>query len=667
MTPERPSGAHGVPGMPSWAQALLDASGVHLCGLDAHGHVLCVNQAWRSFRAENGGRLEACDVGADYLQECDRAARAGSLEAKRFGQGLRAVLDGRRDTFEMTYRCDGPNEVRLYRARAARIRGAGPLVALVEHVNQTAPYRELVALTGSERRYRALFESALNAFVLCDDEGQCVDANPAAERLLGRTAGELGRLSLSDLWIDGPPAEAPRHPGGWLRGRARMQHRDGHALTVECSSVRDVLPGLHLWVLSDVTEREAAETRLQASLNELRQTQRLAGVGSWRLDLARGEVEWSAERYRIFDRDPALGPAPLPALERYFTPESWARLLAASLKVRADGTPYTLELELQRDSGERRWIVSHGEPVLDAKGRIVGLRGNSIDVTALRRAELERLAAEQANRAKSEFVSRISHELRTPLNAVIGFSELLRREGGHDVQAQRRQRFLSQIHDAGRHLLALIDDLIDLSRIEVGELRLQPQRVDLVPLCRQAAAGLEAEAERQGIGIVVDLATDARVTTVHADPTRMRQIIDNLLSNAIKYNRAGGWVRIGLGVDQGRVALEVEDNGLGMSEDQLAQLYQPFNRMGREATGIHGTGIGLSITRQLVQSMGGELQVHSHPGEGSRFTVWLPQASDAAAQGASVIAPAGGIGSGGPGLRAPSPAASGSPAPQRAR
>ncbi len=613
-----------------WAQALIDASSVHMCGLAADGRVLIVNRAWQAFAAANQGDTACIGPGCNYLEVCDAAASGGSDEGRRFADGLRQVLAGRQASFELAYACHAPAEQRWFQARVKRVEGMRALVALVEHLDHTAPRIELLALSDSERRHRALFDNVLNAVLLANDDGRYVDANPAALAQLGYSLAEMRSKRVVDLVVDIDPDVDPLaawrvfRAQGQQRGRVRLRHRDGHVLTFEYSAVSQMLPGLHLSVLSDITEQKRAEDGLRASLAELRETQRLAGIGSWRLDLATGKAEWSVERYRIFGRDPALGAATLPELQRYFTPASWQLLHEASMRLRREGTPYRLDLELVREDGEQRWLVSHAEAVRDAFGAIVGLRGNSIDVTALRQAEEARVLAQQANRAKSEFLSRMSHELRTPLNAVIGFADVLKLDKDHPL-TDRQQRHLSFIRSAGGHLLSLIDDLLDISRIEIGEMRLQLQDLDLAPLCRQAVDDLSHDAQEQAVTVHF-FAPTAKLPRVHVDPTRLRQVVHNLLSNAIKYNRPGGQVRLALAHDGDHVSLKVEDSGLGMTDAQRAQLFQPFNRLGREGTSIRGAGIGLAITQQILRAMDGEIEVRSEHGVGTTFKVLLPAA-----------------------------------------
>ena len=275
----------------------------------------------------------------------------------------------------------------------------------------------------------------------------------------------------------------------------------------------------------------------------------------------------------------------------------------------------------------------------DADKHPVATMGALQDLTQvlrLREAERERDEAEVASRTKSEFLANLSHELRAPLNAIIGFAQMLGRsqddaDSADDARGGLGQRHgLAQIRQAGWHLLDMINDVLDLSRMEAGNLRLTLEPVSLADLAQEAMTLVEPAALQAGV--TLDLSLSPQADRAQADPVRLRQVLINLLGNAIKYNRPGGKVTLRTRPGAvGEVAVEVEDTGIGMSEAQIGELFTPFHRLGRGQQGVpgapgsQGTGIGLVICRKLCQMMGGELSVSSRDGEGSVFGVRLPR------------------------------------------
>jgi len=288
---------------------------------------------------------------------------------------------------------------------------------------------------------------------------------------------------------------------------------------------------------------------------------------------------------------------------------------------RADGSRFPLEASLSRLETERGTLVT------------AVLR----DVTDLQNARAEREAREAleaSNRAKSEFLSRMSHELRTPLNAVLGFARLMRLDAGKPQQQQHVEH-LQRIEDAGVHLLALVNDVLDLSRVESGQMTVTLEPLDLRTTIEDAISMVLPLADTMGVRTwisgrrsdFIGLDGDDPITVL-ADRVRLRQILVNLLSNAIKYNRLGGEVRVGWQIGEERCEIFVKDDGVGMGPDKIDQLFEPFNRLGAENSKIEGTGIGLVLSRRLVELMHGQLRIESALGVGTTAFVTLERSSE---------------------------------------
>ncbi len=333
------------------------------------------------------------------------------------------------------------------------------------------------------------------------------------------------------------------------------------------------------------------------------------------------------------------------ALGRFHDPaQVQARMRELSLRHGRPIDEHEALVAVARDSGyevrdwtfirqdRSRLLVSVAVTALrDGLGQTTGFLHIAVDQTERQRAaelEVARERAEAASQAKSEFLSRVSHELRTPLNAMLGYAQLLAMDGSEPLSASQLER-VNRIETAGWHLLKLIDDVLDLSRIEAGRMPLATTALDLDAAVKQATRLVAPQAQAQGITLLApDLSLGAAHSpTVRADATRLRQVLANLLSNAIKYNRRGGHVAATL-VDRGDgyFGVKVADTGRGMDNHQLERLFAPFDRLGLEGSDIPGTGIGLVITKRLVELMDGFVEVTSTPDVGSEFTVFLPAA-----------------------------------------
>jgi len=269
-------------------------------------------------------------------------------------------------------------------------------------------------------------------------------------------------------------------------------------------------------------------------------------------------------------------------------------------------------------------------PLKNDKGEVTHYVAIKENITELKKAQQ---AAEASNIAKSKFLSRMSHELRTPLNAINGFSQLLLKQNKNHTLDERQTQQILQINTAGLHLLELINEILDLSRIESGQLTLSLEPIVVADTVKDCISLITSLADKSGIAIEVGKSI-GNLPHMQADLTRFKQVLLNLLSNAIKYNRPRGTVSLVGKVEKNMVCIEVADSGIGISEEKMKDLFVPFARLGQDDSGIEGTGIGLTITKQLVELMYGTLEVKSEMGVGTVFSVRIPMAEEGAVQSA---------------------------------
>ena len=489
-----------------------------------------------------------------------------------------------------------------------------------------------------------LLDSAAEGLFGVDVLGRCTFVNRAALRMLGYDSETelLGRpIQQLIQVVSGTPATQEAESA--LETEARhsdtelYRRRGGGSFPVERWShpmLRDGRVQGAVTTFFDISERIRLRTELRRGqiLMERLVGAVTDGVITFGDDLRVMVFNSAAERLFLTPAHEALGGD----VDRFFegglpvrarTDEGRSGELYELTGKRADGTTFRLEASSSRvltDDGTLNTVV---------------LR----DITAREAARAEsqaREALEAANRAKTDFLSRMSHELRTPLNAVIGFAQLLRVDSLHPPTTQQLER-IHHIEKAGAHLLALVNDVLDLSRIESGTMSIRTEAVELSAAMEEAATMVSPLVTKTGIELFISpsmmQAVDSQrrlfprspakarsnAVWVSADRLRLRQVLVNLLSNAVKYNRPGGSVSLSWRVSGDECEVVIADTGQGMSPDKIERLFEPFNRLGAEASKVEGTGIGLVLSRRLVEMMGGRLGVRSIEGKGTVATIVL--------------------------------------------
>lgn len=510
----------------------------------------------------------------------------------------------------------------------------------VEYVSIRTDITEIKRSHEQIRLFARALEASVDGISIADAQAPdlpLIYVNPAFEAMTGYRREEvLGRNCRFLQGSETRQAGLDEIRMALVQGRAtralvRNYRKDGSAFWNELTiaPVRDDEGRLthHIGVANDVTDRVEAEQALLLSGARLKEAQRIAKIGHWELDFRSGLLDWSDEVYRIFGFLPGSFRPSYKAFYERVHPEDREKLKFSEWAIDESGR-HDVVHRIVRPDGEIRWVHELAEPMRNGKGDVIGLRGTVQDITAKKTYEEEleqaKEAAEAANRAKSEFLARMSHELRTPLNAILGFAQLL--ELNPQLDARSRSN-VQEIHKAGRHLLELINEVLDLARIEAGRVVLKPEAIDCNLLTQECLALADPLARPRGIRLELEGPVEGGLV-VRADRTRCKQVLLNLLSNAIKYNHDGG--RVGLSVTaEGTdgVRFAIRDTGPGIPEGGLAELFKPFQRLVETESTVEGTGIGLAISKRLVEDMGGRIGVESRPGQGSTFWFVLPRVS----------------------------------------
>lgn len=383
---------------------------------------------------------------------------------------------------------------------------------------------------------------------------------------------------------------------------------------------------------TDVTQLLESEERLERS-------QEFANIGTWDWNIETGDLYWSERIWPLFGYKQDSTATTYDNFLAAIHQEDREHVTNAINRCVEFGEDYEIEHRVVWPDGSIHWLHESGDVVRSANGKPLHMLGVVRDVTARKEAEhaliVAREDAETANRAKSQFLSSMSHELRTPMNAIMGFGQLLNMEIDRPL-SESQQENVSEIMKASDHLLELINEVLDLAKIEAGRIDLSIEDVTLGNVLIESFQLILPLAQKRGITIEIfrgdteisidELARDPLV--VRADTTRTKQVILNLLSNAVKYNSENGKITIQCDLrDNNMVRVSITDTGEGLSQAQQAELFTAFNRLGQENSGIEGTGIGLVLSRHIVELMGGQISVESEPGKGSTFWFELPVGS----------------------------------------
>ena len=476
-----------------------------------------------------------------------------------------------------------------------------------------------------EAKFRDLLESTPDAIVIVNVTGRIVLVNSRAERLFGRTRSELlGEAVETLLPARFRAAQSEQRTNLFMPHGARTisstveisaLHKDGAEFPVEIS-LSPLFTEEGIMVMSsirDITDRKRAEQKFRDLLESApdamvivardgkitlvnSQTERLFGY-------RRGELLGKAVEILV----PQRFHEKHPMHRGHFFAQPRARAMGEGLQLhgrRKDGSEFPLEISLS--------------PIETEDGLLIASAIR--DATERRRYEQ---VLQDANRAKSSFLANMSHELRTPLNGIIGFSELLIDEKAGPLN-ERQREYLGDVLNSGRHLLRLINDVLDLSKVEAGRMELHAETFDLRETIAEVCSVLTPSASKRSINILPEIAPElARVTL---DRHKFMQILYNLVSNAVKFNGDGGAVRVLAQPEQpGRLLLQVTDSGSGISREDLPKLFVEFQQLDSSATRRHGgTGLGLALTKKIVEFLGGSIEVSSAWQQGSTFSVHLP-------------------------------------------
>ncbi len=637
-------------------QAIIEAFAANTAVIDADGAIIAVNRAWCAFAEENQPIQGNVNEGANYLAVVDKAVGEASEGAAEVAKGIRVVLAGEQERFELEYPCHMPWEKRWFIAHIARFTVGDEVYAVVAHEDITARRQIEEAINELMDRLNLIMERMPIGCALTDADLRFIYWNPAAEQIFGYTAKEmLGQTPYATIWahLSHLHSESIRQrlSEGTIppHGAGSVQVKDGR--TIICEWQNTVLRDSHgtfvgfLGMVQDVTERVQSEQMRQELLDRLNLIMERMPIGCMTLDTDFRVTYWNPAAEAIFGYSNAemLGQQPMHTL---IAETQWSKL---------DVLMQYLMHYPKNECGVNENVTKDGRiitcnwlhtPLYDAGGALIGFLAMAQDITERKESErrlqhafdeLEQRVAERTRelsaanaelsrvmRVKDEFLANMSHELRTPLNAILGFSEMLYEGVYGELNSEQAQK-IRTVEESGRHLLQLINDILDLAKIGSGHARLIIETVHVPEVCESSLRLIKQMAHKKNLAVLPNL--NPAITTMQADGRRLKQIIINLLSNAVKFTPEGGQVGLDVSSESGSglIQFSVWDTGIGIAPEHLQNLFLPFVQVDSSLARSHeGAGLGLNLVAQLAEMHGGSVSVESAVGQGSRFTVALP-------------------------------------------
>lgn len=607
----------------AYMNSIIQNIGECIVTLDEHGLITSINRA--AEKTFGISQQEALGMNARRLLD-DRgmAEYAGTVHQQHENNEPFAPSDDARPVEYQAKRADGSQFAMELSVTQMELAGRSIRICIMRDITQRKRIEETAMRLG-----RTLEESHNEIYIFDAQTLRFVQVNNGARQNLGYSMDELCELSLPDISqelteVSFAKLTEPLQSGNQdaVMCTSVYRRKNGSLYPVQAHIQLSTMEGRPVFVVIavDTTELKRAETALQESEQRLATLVEYAPDAIMILDADSGRfVQANAKGVRLFgySREELLRMDSLAVSPQRQPDEADSKaVLSKKITEALQGEAPSFEWVFLRAEGGTFWCEVH--LVRLPAGNRALLRANIKDITQRKQAEEElrqaKDAAEAANRAKSEFLANMSHELRTPLNSVLGYAQILKRDGNW---SPKQQRALMTIEQSGEHLLGLINEVLDLAKIEAGALELQLSPCNLPELIQGVAELMRARAQDKGLSFACE-GLSALPVRVRADERRLRQVLVNLLDNAIKYTQRGQ-IALKVSVQRGRLRFLVEDTGIGIQPAHKQEIFKIFQQVRQQGAFQQGTGLGLAISRRLVSLMGGNLQVASMLGRGSRF------------------------------------------------
>ncbi len=520
-------------------------------------------------------------------------------------------------------RADGSvRDVEIF-AKKIEIQGKEVIYDIVHDITERKQQEE--ALRRSEKQFRSMFEGHSAVKLLVDpDTGKIIDANSSAADFYGWSVEELRNMRILQINTLTPEEVKAEMERARLIGKTQFSFRhrkkDGSIRDVEVFSNPIEFEGKSILysIVHDVTERKLAEAKVLEIKERFEATIDAAEIGTWEWNVETGEAILNNRWFEIVGYTPEeLAPVSIQTWADLAHPDDFKESMAIVEKhFNGDSEHYECECRMKHKDGHWVWILDRGKLLTRTPdGKPLRMLGTHTDITE------RKLAAEESDRLKIAFMANMSHEIRTPMNGILGFSELLK---DPQLSGEEQEEYIELIHQSGQRMLNLINDLMDISKIDAKEVKLQKTETSVNQLVRDVEAFFKLEANKKGLHLSCTAGLSDEESIIETDSIKLNQVLTNLIQNAFKFTSKGG---IDFGYTRKEKCLEfyVIDSGIGIPAGKKEKIFERFHQADNSLTRNHeGAGLGLSISKALVEMMGGKIRVESVDGAGSTFCFTLP-------------------------------------------
>ncbi|MCP5381778.1 MAG: transporter substrate-binding domain-containing protein [Kordiimonadaceae bacterium] len=495
-------------------------------------------------------------------------------------------------------------------------------------------------LRASELRLKTILELAPQAVITFNSTFKIMYMNGNAHKIFGYNKGEVKGKHLNILLPENAVEAHAKHIDSFMksgkktlsmdqRSDIRAKRKTGEIFPATASVAKIAIENedVYIVMLRDVTRRIESDKLLIESKERLSRAQKIAHLGNWEWKINSNELIWSDEIYNIFGLEKNKFNANYDAFLERIHPDDRDTVEKFVIAAIENDEPYSITHRIICPDGTEKVVREIGEVFRDDKGNAIRMDGTVQDITEswLNEQELiiAKTRAEQANQAKTQFLAVVSHELRTPLNAIIGFSSLLKDEIHGTAGHNKYKEYAEIINSSGEHLLSLIEDILDTSRLELDAIEPQPSYFSIAHVINESINSLSKKAADKNIKIIAELEDSS--DKVYLDPKLCKQIVLNLLSNAIKFSYNDGIIKINLSTTKNKILLSFSDQGIGIDKHEIDAIFLPFMQASSSYLRTHeGVGLGLTIVKKLTELQNGTVSVDSKKDIGTTFTITLP-------------------------------------------